>query len=276
MSSPEDAWEEFNDLADHLSRSIKQVSAININSKAVKDKVKHLVEFYFRSARPNIIQIGIGDTELVDIDNAVQELNRLRQGNNRKKGYSDILRKLKKQTPQISIMKHLELGRQINVGVSATSLQAKIITTLKQISPPASDCFEQAISDLHDEYRKSYRGTAADLREALRETIDYLAPNDNVVKSTGFKFEKDQLGKNRTTPTMRQKVQFILKSRGRSSNEQTTAIETMRQIEISPDALARSIYNQGSSATHMQPERRAVNSILRYTEVLLADLLELD
>ena len=63
--------------------------------------------------------------------------------------------------------------------------------------------------DLRSPNRMSYRGPATDLRECLREVLDHLAPDDAVTSGSGFVLEKD-----RTSPTMKQKVRFILRSRG--------------------------------------------------------------
>jgi hypothetical protein len=56
----------------------------------------------------------------------------------------------------------------------------------------------------------TFRGTASELREALRETLDHLAPDEDVMKAPGFKLERD-----RKAPTQKQKVRFILRSRRR-------------------------------------------------------------
>ena len=59
--------------------------------------------------------------------------------------------------------------------------------------------------------RISYKGTIAELREILREVLDYLAPDKEVIATPGFKLEKD-----RFTPTMKQRVRHVLRSRKKS------------------------------------------------------------
>ena len=58
----------------------------------------------------------------------------------------------------------------------------------------------------------SYRGTANEIRETLRETLSYLAPDSEVEKQKNFKLEK---GHNK--PTQKQKVHFILKQRNKTT-----------------------------------------------------------
>jgi hypothetical protein len=67
----------------------------------------------------------------------------------------------------------------------------------------AANSYRQALDDLTNGNRVSYRGTAAELREGVREVVDHLAPDDAVTKATGFKLEKD-----RSRPTMKQTARF--------------------------------------------------------------------
>ena len=61
-----------------------------------------------------------------------------------------------------------------------------------QLLYPIGKCFKT----MGDQTRISYRGTAAELREVLRELLDHLAPDADVLKS-GIRLEAGQ-----TTPTM--------------------------------------------------------------------------
>jgi hypothetical protein len=87
-------------------------------------------------------------------------------------------------------------------------IDPQILIKLQGVSSSAAASYEQAILDLGDESRKSMRGTAAELREALREVLDSLAPDSAVMHEPGFKLEEG-----RKEPTMRQKARFVLRSR---------------------------------------------------------------
>jgi hypothetical protein len=82
--------------------------------------------------------------------------------------------------------------------------EARILQTITTMLPSAGASYEQAMRDLHDGTRVSVRGTAVELREALREVLDDLAPDVEVAKAPGFKLEHGQ-----TKPTMRQKAHFV-------------------------------------------------------------------
>ena len=72
----------------------------------------------------------------------------------------------------------------------------------------------------------TFRGTASELREALRETLDHLAPDEDVMKAPGFKLERD-----RKAPTQKQKVRFILRSRRVPKGARKTPEDSVSLIE---------------------------------------------
>jgi hypothetical protein len=155
-------------------------------------------------------------------------------------------------------------------GSSKHSLVEKqILTTLSSLVPTAGLSYDQAIQDLADNSRVSYRGTAADLREVLREVLDHLAPDADVSGADGFKLEKD-----RTKPTMKQKVRFILKARGVSGSSTELSEKATEAVDAIVGGLARSVYNFGSVVTHVAGERQSVIQLKRYVEAVLSDLLE--
>jgi predicted nuclease with RNAse H fold len=136
--------------------------------------------------------------------------------------------------------------------------------------PTAARSYQQAIKDLTDADRLSFRGTASELREALREVLDHLAPDDAVMKVRGF-----QLDPKRSAPTMKQKVRFILRARKEGSRATETAETAAEAVDGIIASLARSTYDTGSVATHISGERRSVVQLKRYVEAVLSHLLEL-
>jgi Predicted pPIWI-associating nuclease len=100
------------------------------------------------------------------------------------------------------------MARRATELVVATPIERLIVETLSRIVPAAAASYQQCLLDLGGPSRYSYRGIAHELREILRETLDYLAPDADVMASTGFKLEEDQ-----ERPTQRQKALHILRSR---------------------------------------------------------------
>ncbi len=109
-----------------------------------------------------------------------------------------------------------------------------------------------------------------ELREALRETLDHLAPDDEVTTAPGYVQEKNWSG-----PTMKQKVRFILKARGQTKSASEVPEQTTTTIDEMIGTLTRSVYDRSSVATHLALEKRTVLQICRYVVAVLHDILEL-
>ncbi|MDK1024326.1 MAG: hypothetical protein QGD92_08865 [Gammaproteobacteria bacterium] len=148
--------------------------------------------------------------------------------------------------------------------------ETRIAETLHSLVPSAGMSYEQACLDLRDATRKSFRGAAAELRESLREALDHLAPDRDVTSQNGFKLERNQ-----TTPTMKQKVRYILKSRGKSKAVTETPESAVQIIEERVGALARSVYTRSSVSTHLGTSKEEVQQIKAYIDVVLGELLEI-
>lgn len=153
--------------------------------------------------------------------------------------------------------------------VVATATERRIIDTLARILPAAAASYEQCVSDLGGPARLSYRGAAHELREALRETLDYLAPDGDVMAEPGFKLEGDL-----TRPTQRQKALFVLRKR-RLSREARRAPElTVSLVDELGAQITRSAYTRGSSSAHGTTSVQEVRQLKMWVDAVLTELLE--
>jgi hypothetical protein len=157
-------------------------------------------------------------------------------------------------------------GKKIDK-VARSGEDSEIVSLLDALVPSAALSYEQAILDLTDDGRVSFRGPALELREALRETLDHLAPDNEVDSAPGYVQEKD-----RTGPTMKQKVRFIMKKTGRRSSSDAPE-QAVNAFEESIAALTRAVYDLSSKATHVAGERNAVTQLRRYVRVILHEVL---
>ena len=144
------------------------------------------------------------------------------------------------------------------------------MSTLAGLVPSAGLSYEQACIDLRSVSRRSYRGAAAELREALREVLDHLASDRDVTAQSGFKLEADQ-----KKPTMKQKVRFILVSRGKGKTQTAPAENSTSLVEERVGALARSVYDRSSLSTHVGTTKQEVQQVKAYVDVVLTELLEI-
>lgn len=144
----------------------------------------------------------------------------------------------------------------------------KIISKLDALVPSAALSYKQAVLDLGDDNRLSFRGPALELREALREILDHLAPDNEVTSAPEYKQEKERAG-----PTMKQKVRFIMKKKGsRSSSDAPEQAVTAFEEAIA--GLTRAVYERSSKATHVAGERGIVVQIRRFLVAIFHEILE--
>lgn len=135
--------------------------------------------------------------------------------------------------------------------------------------PSAGAAYSQAMEDLSAQTRESWRGPATDLREALRETLDVLAPDQEVQNAPGFKLERETRG-----PTMKQKVRYILKSRGTPSGAMTAPESAVQGIEDIVGGLTRSVYTRSNISTHTSTDKNEVIRVHAWVRLVFCDLLE--
>src|SRR5439155_23203802 len=88
-----------------------------------------------------------------------------------------------------------------------------VASRLRQLDPILAASYEQAVRDVADNQRITYRGAAAELREVLTGVLHRLAP-DAEVQSTEWFREARRIGtKKETTPTRAERTKFILRMR---------------------------------------------------------------
>ena len=271
----DDSWQSLLASLTELERAIGRVNAVNVNTTTARDSAKSLIQDYFRHARPDLIGVGLVEADLESLDEQMQHLLQLANGRNAKTSYTRLLREIRRNVQRVELTREYRLGerRQGNSSsrtILATDVETKIIATLKNLLPSAALSYEQALRDLAGSTeRLSFRGTAVELREALRETLDHLAPDDDVMNAPGFKLERD-----RTKPTQKQKVRFILRSRRLPSAARSTPEEAVSLIEELTGSLARASHERGSLATHVASTETEVRQLKMYVDSVLAELLQ--
>ena len=192
-----------------LHSRLRRGRAVNVNDRQTKDEVIALGSAYFSSCRNALVDV-LGESDaLLANDQKWQDLIRLAHGNNARKSYLKMLHDLERQIAEFNVA---SLSRTFECATGGRGLsdltpaEALIHRTLESAVPSAAASYRQGVLDLRTE-RLSYRGTAAELREALRETLDHLAPDGDVMAQASFSLEPEQ-----SKPTMKQKAQYILGS----------------------------------------------------------------
>jgi hypothetical protein len=258
-------------MLDKLGTSVKRVKGEIAGSTAFRGEAKEAVQYYFRETRPELADLSLDYSQIGALDAVNQHLLKLAAAPNRKSTYRACIRKLNSLRGEVEAaieIRAISLRPQQTTRLT-TPTEAAILETLDKIVPTTALSYKQALLDLADHTRPSYRGTACELREVLRELLDHLAPDSDVLKS-GAKLDKEQ-----QRPSMKQKATFILKSRSVGDTGRKPAENAVDAIENSVGALTRSVYDRGSLSTHVATTYGEVQTLKGYADAVLADLLQI-
>lgn len=253
---------------DNARKDLNKVKGQQLQSQRLRDELRSLVERYFNDVRPSVVSQQEQNDAVKQVDDDMQALLALCHRQGSVKSYRQLLTNAKSRL--------IALDAQV---VSSTALasnnqkldpvDAQIVSTLQSIVPAAALSYQQAMSDLLLGARLSWRGPATDLREALRETLDYLAPDDDVKAMPGYKLEPNTNG-----PTMKQKVRFVLKNRGASKAVSGPAESAIDGVEESLGTFIRSVYTRSNVSTHTPTDKAEVLRVRDLVRVVLSELLE--
>lgn len=267
MTDAADAWRQLSASVARLVRLLNQTSK-QVSSAGTREHARVTCQLYFRETRPTLSGLGL-DEQIAKLDNSFQEILRLAEARTSKWIYLDRLKPVRTLLPEI--VARIEMARGVSrADVTITEEDQRIILTLGDLIPSAALSFKQAIADLADDNRVSFRGPALELREVLRETLDHLAPDKDVTSAEDYELEKDRKG-----PTMKQKVRFIRKARGQSKSSGEAPEQATTMIDEMVGTFTRTVYNTSSIATHVAAERKQVLQIKRYVVVALHEILEI-
>lgn len=252
-----------------LERVIQKTRAQHVNTRNAKNAVKAFVQRYFSEWR-SALSAALGrNGHLSALDGEMHELLRCTQ---RRALVNEYRNRLRAARRAIDTLELLILGAPAH-GIVTRQLEARqqrILEILHTVCPSAAASYEQGLEDLVRGERKSWRGPAVDFREALREALDVLAPDEEVTKQPGFKLEPNTNG-----PTMKQKAVFILRARRPKDSQIKAFADAVDVIEEVIGKFVRSVYSRSSTAVHVQVSRDEAARIKDYVSLVLAELLEI-
>lgn len=261
-------------LREHLKKVrnlLNRASAKQVQAQSIINSSKDLVTQYFNDTRPVFQSNRLDDESLGGLDNWMQQLLTLTQKLSLKSKYNRTVKSIEQELNGVEIaLVTATTEPQTPSTIKLDGKEQRIATTLKGLVESAGLSYEQACLDLRDNTRCSFRGAATELREVLREVLDHLAPDKEVISQENFKLEK---GKQK--PTRKQKVRYILKSRGKNRSQTDAPESAVALVEEKVGALAGSVYNRFSVSTHISTSKQEVRQIKAYVDVILGELLEI-
>lgn len=256
-------------MAESLATKARRFHGKQITSRPFKSAVAAFVERYFSSER-----VGFDVLRCVKLvrtlDAQMQDLLRCTHKNTTKSKYIRLLKQTIASLREIEVTSVAQPG-----GPSAKAVpqgkEALVVATLRRLRPAAADSFQQGLKDLSSSDRVSWRGTVVEFRESLREVLDQLAPDKDVMSMPGYKHEKDTHG-----PTMKQKVMFILKSRQAPESKSKPLADNVAVVDELVGNMVRSVYQRASKATHVAADRKEASRVRDYVLLALSEILEVN
>lgn len=249
-------------LASAAATGRAKMLSVNVTQPTARS----IAKVYFEAVRSEleVVQNRAGLVE--EIDYAVQTLLQLAAAPREREAYLGQINELRPYLLEatVDLMKSAGTSRLV-----LSETERGILETLTAMLPGTAASYEQALRDIGQGVRVSWRGTATELRETLREVMDHLAPDDQVISSPGFQLEHGL-----TRPTQRQKVRHILRARRSSSATVAVAEASLNTVDEAVASLARSAYQRGSVSSHTGGSVTEVKKLKRYIDALLAELLE--
>jgi hypothetical protein len=260
----------YPERAEALTARIRKSKNKQVSSTALREEVQLFVREYFSQTKP-IFPANRCVALIESLDTCFQDLMRCTHARTLKSRYLNLLKEIAR------IGREVELALLIPISVKSARImiggdkEQLIITTLQQLVPTAASSFEQGLRDLASGERASWRGTAVEFRESLREVLDHLAPDQDVIAQAGFTQEKGTNG-----PTMRQKTMFILKSRKARSAEAKACVDAVSVVDELVGNFVRSVYTRSSVVTHGTAGKDEANRVREYVTLTLLEILSIN
>ena len=265
FSTCDSVWIDF----DALVTALAKYKARNINAGWLRQMTRDCVMRYFGEVRLALHSLGVGDATIEGLDTEMQRLIGLSTGHNSKASYLKSVRTIRAKR------KKLETGLEFLIGAEKPTasfkmgnVEGSILSTLETMLPSAAASYRQVLIELQDTTRNSFRGTAAELREVVREVLDHLAPDSAVTAAPGFKPELGLKG-----PSMKQKVRFILRARKTGDSARQTAENSVQHLEDNVGSIGRAVYARGSTDVHTPRPLEEVRNLKLYADAVLGELL---
>ncbi len=246
-----------------LTSFVKAVRSKLVPTEKVERIARSIADVYFGSIHSELQAVqhraGLAD----EIEFVIGAILQLSSEPREKSAYLGQVKELRPylQEAMIDVMKARGVRRLV-----LSDTERGILTTLEKMLPTTASSYEQVLQDIAAGKRVSWRGTGSELREVLREVMDHLAPDGDVMAAQGFKLELDL-----KRPTQRQKVRFILKARRRAVGVAEASVDA---FEEGIAKLARSTYERGSATTHATTDATEIRRLKNYVDALLVELLE--
>jgi len=264
---------EFLDVLNRLLTFVKSSNHRTISSLTERNSIRSVVGAWFQQYRPSFLEMLGEEDPLLPTDSSMQELLRLASTDCSRRVVIRHIREV-----------HTHFTESLLVPLSSAywsrapqrtpaGRDEEVVLRLRQLDTLLADSYEQAIVDLENTRRLSYRGPAAELREVLTGILHILAPTTQVQATDWYKESRRTGERKEPTPTRAERTKYILRSRAEGSALTEAAESFMTSVEERLASVVVATYARGSAATHVGTEREEVLQQLQYINALLRELL---
>ncbi len=263
---------EFIDVLERLRTRLRKGAAKEI-SNAEQKNIRSVVGAWFGQYQPAAVQI-VGEEQLIaSMDEEMQSLLTLASENSSRR---TVVRSTRSAIRHFRDSLVVPLSRAYWSRAPERTPAGRddsVAASLRALDPELADSYEQAVIDIEDADRLSYRGPAAELREILTGVLHVLAPDSHVEATEWYRQAQRSGTRKEPTPTRAERTRFILRSRLKGSSVTESAESYMRSVEERLTSVVNVTYKRGSAATHGGTERDELVQLLPYINALLRELL---
>jgi hypothetical protein len=264
---------EFIDVLERLRTRLNGGATREVSSLAERKNIRSVVGAWFSQYRPSAVQVVGEEEHILKMDEEMQSSLKLASGPRTRRA---IVRS------STSAIRHFRDNLLVPLGRaywsqaperSPAGLDGDVAVRLRQLDAELVNSYEQAVIDVEDPERLSYRGPAAELREVLTSVLHILAPNPQVEATEWYRESRRSGTRKEPTPTRAERTKFILRSRAKGSAVTEAAESYMTSVEERLAGVINATYQRGSAATHGGTERDELGKLLPYINALLRELL---
>ena len=264
---------EFLAALERLKSTLAQSKAKRVRALNERNHIQAVVAAWFGQYRPAFLALIAEEKPFLFIDDVMQKVVKLASEPSPRLTYKRLCG---------SVQRHFRDHLLVALSRAYWSRAPErvppgrdpdVARRLRTFDAELAESYEQVVKDLADRDRRTYRGTAAELREVIRGVLGRLAPDDQVKNTEWYKEARRTGARTEANPTQSERTKFILRQRSAASAAEEAAESYMSSIEERLGHVVRAFYRRASDSAHAGAEREEVTQQLRYANALLAELL---
>ncbi len=226
---------------------------------------------WFEEYREGFRQLGVSGEDLLEVDKNMRKLIILAASSARRSQYQGCINAIKKTTDKF--ITNAQVVEWENAKKFTGSGNKNVIEALRNLDEDLERRYLQVLSDIGDQTRISYAGTANELREVVRIVLHAKAPNEKVEKMPWFELERISDKNLPKQPTQAERVRYILEARKSSKGAVDQVQEEEQLIDALIGRVVRSSYGRINVSVHAIEDRSEIERCLRYVDAFLLDIL---